>query len=95
MIGKEFEVNYMMYTRGKNLDEFEWTYLEPSTNVVKTTCKEGMDICTHFPVGFIPFIQFEMYDVGIELLPSESLTAVHQAHIDFHIAYFNPAFTFE
>ena len=95
VIGKEFEVNYKMYTRGKNLDEFEWSYLETATNVVKTTCKEGRDICTYFPVGFIPFIEFEMYDVGIELLPSESLSALHQVHVDFHIAYFNPAFTYE
>lgn len=36
-----------------------------------------------------------MYDVGIELLPSESLSKEQQVHIDFHIAYFNPAYTEE
>ena len=76
-IDKEFAVRYAMTVRGKDSDQFEWTYLEPATNVVKTSCKANHDICTYFPVGFIPFIEYDMYDVAIEILPSDSLSELH------------------
>ena len=58
-------------------------------------CESKHDICTYFPVGFVPFIKFNMYDVAIEILPSDSLTAFKEARVDFHIAYFNPSYTFD
>ena len=81
--------------RGKDYDSFEWTYLEKAENTVVTECENDDDICTYFPVGFVPFIKFNMYDVAIEILPSDSLSAFKEARVDFHIAYFNPNYTFD
>jgi len=93
--GKVFIIPYKMTVRAKNTDTFNWTYFETSENTVGAKCDNNYDICTYFPVGFIPFIEYDMYDVAIEIKESDSLTKEHQVHLDFHMAYFNPDFTTE
>lgn len=44
-------------------------------------------------VGYVPTIEYDMYDVGIEMEPSFELDQLTDTHINFHIAYFNPQFT--
>jgi hypothetical protein len=61
----DLKVDYTLTVRGKNLDEQEWHYQDPSTNTVETRCKKDYSICTIFPVGFVPFIEKDMYDVMI------------------------------
>ena len=65
-------------------------HMEVSENTVKSKCVEGHDLCTYFPVGFVPYIKFDMYDVMIEIKPSATLASLTTIDIDFHIAYFNP-----
>ena len=93
LLGQEFEFTYEIHVRGKASDEEEWYYMNSSTNTVKTKCKEGHDLCTYFPVGFVPFIEYDMYDVMIVISPSEILESLTSIDIDFHIAYLHPKFT--
>ena len=53
------------------------------------------DLCTYFPVGFVPFIQYDMYDVMIEIPPMNGQTydLMKWVHVDFHVAYFTEAYT--
>ena len=95
MLDKEFEVGYALYVRAKDSDSEQWTYMQQSNNVVKGKCIDEHHICTYFPVGFVPFIEHDMYDVAVEILPSDSLDADQSLNIDFHIAYFNERFTTE
>ena len=59
------KIDYTLTIRGKDSDEQDWHYLNPSTNTVKTRCKKDYSICTIFPVGLVPFIEKDMYDVMI------------------------------
>ena len=53
---KEITLKYSLHVRAKNNDEEEWHYYNPAYNTVEVYCKKGYDICTYFPVGFVPFI---------------------------------------
>ena len=67
--------------------------MEETTNTIETKCVEGHDLCAYWPVAYVPYMEYEMYDVGIELKLDEEFTEASGVHIDFHIAYFNPAYT--
>lgn len=56
-------------------------------------CEGASELCTYFPVGVIPDINYEMYDVAVMVVPSAELNALTATSIDFHIAYMNPEFT--
>ena len=62
---------------------------------MEVECRKGFDLCTYFPVGFVPFIQHEMYDVMIEVPPlvGDALDELNWVHVDFHVAYFSEAYT--
>ena len=63
--GKDFKIRYSLNVRAKDSDEEEWHYYQGSSNVVETNCAEGHDLCAYFPVGFVPWLKYEMYDVMI------------------------------
>ena len=67
--------------------------MEETSNTVETKCVEGHDLCSYFPVAYVPYMQYEMYDVGIELVLDDEFAEASGVHIDFHIAYFNPEYT--
>ena len=79
--------------RSKNSDEQNWKYLKSSTNTVKTECVKNYDICTYFPVGFVPFIEKDMYDIMIEISDSTSAGLSEEMILDFHVAYVTLAYT--
>ena len=79
--------------RSKNSYEQDWKYLDPSTNTVKTECAKNYDICTYFPVGFVPFIEKDMYDIMIEIPDSTSAGISEEMILDFHVAYVTLAYT--
>ena len=92
--GREFELRYDLYVRGKNTDDEEWTFhTPPSEQAVMADCSAGHNLCTYFPVGYVPFIKFDMYDIAVVIRPSETLAALEATSIDFHVAYFDPKFT--
>ena len=67
--------------------------MEETANTVETKCIEGHDLCAYFPVAYVPYMEYDMYDVGIELKLDEEFTEASSVHVDFHIAYFNPSYT--
>ena len=67
--------------------------MEETANTIETKCTEGHDLCAYFPVAYVPYMEYDMYDVGIELKLDEEFTEASSVHVDFHIAYFNPAYT--
>ena len=79
--------------RGKDHDSQIWDNMQTASNSIQTKCVEGYDLCTYFPVAYIPYITYDMYDVMIEIHPSQTLLRMSSIDIDFHIAYFNPEHT--
>ena len=99
MLGKEFRVSYSLHVRGKKADAEEWHYFEASQNTVVTQCDGSYDLCTYFPVGFVAFLDFEMYDVMIEIPPLNEedgmLDKLNWVNVDFHVAYLSPGYTYQ
>ena len=62
-------------------------------NTVVIECKQEHELCNYFPVGYVPVLEYDMYDVGVQIEPSYELDQLTDTHINFHIAYFNPKFT--
>lgn len=64
-----------MQMRGKNSDSEYWDYLNPDEPYQdhKFRCDGANELCTYFPVGFLPLIEYDMYDVAILVKPSEQL----------------------
>ena len=94
IVGKEFEIRYDLYVRGKNAEDEEWTFHTPkSEQTAMADCRAGHNLCTYFPVGYVPFIKFDMYDIAIIIQPSETLNTLEATSIDFHVAYFDIEFT--
>ena len=93
--GELVSLEFSMQMRGKNSDSEIWEYLNPEEPYQKHKfyC-DGLDeLCTYFPVGFIPEIEYEMYDVAVSVKPSEQLMSLQNTSINFHIAYVNPEYT--
>ena len=44
-------------------------------------------------MGFLPLIEYDMYDVAILVRPSDQLQQMERTSVNFHIAYVNPAYT--
>ena len=97
MLGKEFRVSYSLHVRGKKADAEEWHYFEASHNTVVTQCDGSYDLCTYFPVGFVAFLDFDMYDVMIEIPPlnDDMLDKLNWVNVDFHLAYLSPEYTYQ
>ena len=81
--------------RGKDSDSQIWEYLNPDAEFQSHSfyCDGADQLCTYFPVGFIPRIEYSMYDVAILVKPSDPLLALKNTSINFHIAYMNPEYT--
>ena len=63
IVGKEFEIKYDLYVRGKNAEDEEWTFHTPkSEQTAMADCRAGHNLCTYFPVGYVSFIKFDMYN---------------------------------
>ena len=87
-----------MHFRGKNSDQEQWTYITDeeegvTVHEIEFYCDGASELCKYFPAGFLPELTFEMYDVAIEVTPSDALSKLHNTSINFHIAYMNPEFT--
>ena len=84
-----------MQMRGKNSDSEYWDYLNPDEPYQdhKFRCDGASELCTYFPVGFLPLIEYDMYDVAILVRPSEQLQRMERTSVNFHIAYVNPDYT--
>ena len=93
LLNEEFKIKYQVNIRAKNQGQHDWVYMEETTNTIETKCVEGHDLCAYWPVAYVPYMEYEMYDVGIELKLDEEFAEASGVHIDFHIAYFNPAYT--
>ena len=44
-------------------------------------------------MGFVAEIDFEMYDIAVQVKPSEQLSRLENTSINFHIAYVDTTFT--
>ena len=96
VVGKTFEIKFDLYVRGKNADDETWTaHTTKAEHIVEATCMEGKHLCTYFPVGYVPFINFDMYDVAVKIHPSKNLDELEATSIDFHIAYLDEQFTMD
>ena len=93
LLNEEFKIKYQVNIRAKNQNDTAWVYMEETANTLETKCTEGHDLCAYFPVAYVPYMEYDMYDVGIELKLDEEFTEASSVHVDFHIAYFNPAYT--
>ena len=73
--GSDLEIKYNMQMRAKNMHEELWTYLNPQEEYysIKFDCDGASELCTYFPVGFLPELDYEMYDVAIEVAPNDQL----------------------
>ena len=60
---------------------------------MKFFCDGANELCTYFPVGYMPELDYEMYDVAIQVKPSAQLQALENTSVNFHVAYVNAAFT--
>ena len=96
ILDQEIEIKFDIHVRGKNKGTEEWTSHTPRHEVsLKAVCNKDDHLCTYFPAGFVPFIQYTMYDVAIVIHPTETLDSLAATSLDFHIAYFNEQFTKE
>ena len=55
--------------RGKNFEDETWTALEDDAftlmNTVHIECKREGELCNYFPVGYVPALDYDMYDVAV------------------------------
>lgn len=82
--------------RAKNSADEEWNYLnedEPFQSFSFKCDSLDSELCTYFPVGFVAQLDYEVYDVAVEVLPDEIFKAMDDISVNFHIAYVNPQFT--
>ena len=57
-------------------------------------CDSEHSICAWFQVGFLPTLQYEMYDVAIELPPNDAQKEGLQAtDVNFRILYVSEEYT--
>ena len=56
-------------------------------------CEGADELCTYFPVGYVPELHYEMYDVAVQIKPSEQLAKLENTSVNFHIAWVNPEYT--
>lgn len=93
--GGELKLKYQMRMRGKNTDDEIWTDLNPDAEFhrVKFECDGANELCTYFPVGFLPEIEYDMYDVAVVVEKKKDLKTLENTYVNFHIAWVNPDFT--
>ena len=58
-----------MMMRAKMERDEEWYYLNPNETFQsqQVKCNGEDDLCVYFSVGFLPEIEYEVYDVAIEM----------------------------
>jgi len=68
-------IKVAMQMRGKNSDSEYWDYLNPDEPYQdhKFSCDGADQLCTYFPVGFLPIIEYDMYDVAIMVKPDSAM----------------------
>jgi len=88
-------IEISMQMRGKNSKDEYWNYLNEDEPYQTHTfnCDGADELCTYWPVGFLPIIEYDMYDVAILVKPNAQMTELERTSVNFHIAYVNPAFT--
>ena len=89
------EMKFSMKIRGKNADDEVWEILNPDAPFqdVRFFCDGASELCTYFPVGYVPELKYQMYDVAIEVLPDSKLAVREHTSINFHIAWVNSQYT--
>lgn len=93
--GGLLHIEYSMQMRAKNSDDEEWNYLNPEEPFKKHdfACDGADELCSYWPVGYVAELNYEMYDVAIQLKPSAELAKLEKTSINFHMAWVNPAYT--
>jgi len=93
--GELLHMEFSMQMRAKNADDEIWNYLNPDEPFqdISFTCDGASELCTYFPVGYIPEINYEMYDVAVQVKPNDQLVGLEQTSVNFHIAWVSPEFT--
>lgn len=79
--------------RAKNMDQQYWNLLNPEAefNKIEFDCDGSSELCTYFPVGLMPELDYEMYDIAVQVRIGEE--GIGNASINFHVAYVDPSFT--
>ena len=84
-----------MLMRGRNNDAEQWNLLNPDEpfETHHFNCDGTNELCTYWPIGYLPVLEYSMYDVAIAFEPSAELRKLKNIEFDFQVAYFNPVFT--
>ena len=84
-----------MEARGYN-EESEWVYINDHENlmdnIVTVQCQDGVHLCAYFPVGYIPFLKYEKYDVLVSVDNHVDLRFMQDTELEFHAGYFSKDF---
>lgn len=75
---------------------FEWESIHESTETINVVCRptgDGEVPCERFRVGFVPTLQYEMYDVAIHIKNAPAINPKVITQISFNIAYVNSEYT--
>lgn len=84
----EFELEYKMLIRAKMMEDENWIYLNEfeSFTTQKVTCDGESDLCGRaFSTGYLPELEYEMYDVAIEVKHEMKLDNLKHVSINFHM----------
>ena len=87
MIETAFEFNYRVTIRAKKTADEEWNHWPSLDGNTSVTCEDGKDFCSWFLVSKIEQLEYNMYDVAIEILDSPDLNLLEHIPINFRIAY--------
>lgn len=81
--------------RAKDTNMENWSYLSEDEPFQEHTfaCNGPEALCTYFPVGYVPELHYDMYDVAILVKPSDALAKMEHVSINFHMAWVNPEYT--
>lgn len=75
------------------MDQQVWNFLNPDAEYqrIEFDCDDTSELCTYFTVGFMPELDYEMYDIAVQVKIGEA--GIGAASINFHVAYVDPSFT--
>lgn len=88
----KFDLEYTIKIRAG----FEWQSVHESTETISVVCRptgRGDVPCERFRVGFVPMIEYEMYDVAIHIKNAPAIPQKWLTQISFNIAYVNTEYT--
>lgn len=90
--------NYTISIRGKDSDTEEWTMLPANEETKEVLCMPDNFVCSWFLVAWLNYLEFDTYDVAIELLAPESedaFNALEANELSFHIVYIDESYSEE